>query len=171
MDAELIVSTAVLPSDEYEFRHPLIRAVAYESQLKSMRSQLHQRVAAAIQQNAPGAVEENAALIANHLEGAGDLRAAYGWHMRAGAWLTSRDIGAARLSWQRAQRIADRLPIDDPHRLSMQIAPRTLLLGTAYRIGGADATPTPASANCAICAVPPATRSRWQWACPDCLWR
>jgi adenylate cyclase len=139
VEAELIVSTASSPLDEYEFHHPLIRAVAYESQLKSARVQLHQRVAAAIQKRAPGAVEENAALIASHLEGAGDLRAAYGWHMRAGAWLTNRDIGAARLSWQRAQRLADRLPVDDPDRVSMRIAPRTLLWGTAYRIGGAVA--------------------------------
>ena len=32
--------------------------------------------------------EENAALIAEHLEAAGDLHAAYGWHMRAGSWAT-----------------------------------------------------------------------------------
>jgi adenylate cyclase len=139
VEAELIVSTASSPLDEYEFHHPLIRAVAYESQLKSARVQLHQRVAAAIQKRAPGAVEENAALIASHLEDAGDVRAAYGWHMRAGAWFTNRDIGAARLSWQRAQRLADRLPVDDPDRVSMRIAPRTLLWGTAYRIGGAVA--------------------------------
>ena len=62
VDAELIVSTASSSFDEYEFRHPLIRAVAYESQLKSMRFQLHQRVAAASSSVAPGAVEENAAL-------------------------------------------------------------------------------------------------------------
>ena len=59
-------------------------------------------------------MEENAALIAEHLEAAGELHAAYGWHMRAGAWSTNRDIGAARLSWERARRIADALPADDP---------------------------------------------------------
>lgn len=139
IDAELIVSTAPSSLSEYEFCHPLIRAVAYESQLKSARCQLHQRVAAAIQQCAPGAVEENAARIASHLEAAGDLCAAYGWHMRAGAWLTNRDIGAARSSWQRAQQLADRLPVDVPDRVSMRITPRTLLSGTAYRLGGAVA--------------------------------
>ena len=58
--------------------------------------------------------EENAALIAEHLEAAGDLHAAYGWHMRAATWATNRDIAAARLSWERARRIADALPADDP---------------------------------------------------------
>ena len=38
------------PSVEYAFRHPLIRAVAYESQLKSDRAQWHRRLAAAIQE-------------------------------------------------------------------------------------------------------------------------
>ena len=68
---------------EYVFHHPLIRAVAYEAQLKSDRAELHRRVAAAIEARDPASAEENAALIAEHLEAAGDLQAAYGWHMRA----------------------------------------------------------------------------------------
>ena len=48
--------------------------------------------------------DENAALIAEHLEAAGDLHAAYGWHMRAATWATNRDIAAARLSWERARK-------------------------------------------------------------------
>ena len=39
--AELIDQTALNPQPEYAFRHPLVRAVAYESQLKSARAQLH----------------------------------------------------------------------------------------------------------------------------------
>ncbi len=50
--------------------------------------------------------------------------------MRAGAWSTNRDLGAARLSWERARRIADALPADDPDQLSMRIAPRTMLCAT-----------------------------------------
>ena len=82
--AELIDQVRFTPSAEYAFRHPLIRAVAYESQLKSDRAQWHRRLAAAIEERDPAAAEENAALIAEHLEAAGDLHAAYGWHMRAG---------------------------------------------------------------------------------------
>ena len=87
-------------------------------------------------------MEENAALIATHLEAAGDLRGAFGWHMRAATWLTNRDIGAARASWQRAREVADRLPDDDPDRTSMRIAPRTLLCGYAWRAGGAGVADT-----------------------------
>jgi hypothetical protein len=118
----------------YVFHHPLIRTVAYESQLKSDRAQLHRRVATAIESRDPAATDEDAALIAEHLEAAGDRHAAYGWHMRAATWATNRDITAARLSWERAQRIADALPADDPGRAVMRIAPRTMLCGTAWRV-------------------------------------
>jgi adenylate cyclase len=136
VEAEMIDRLAITPRAEYAFRHPLMRAVAYESQLKSARAQLHRSIAAAIEHNEPDAAEKNAALIANHLEAAGDLHAAFGWHMRAGTWSTHRDISAARMSWQRAVAVADRLPPDDPDRLSMRIAPRTLLCATIWRVGG-----------------------------------
>ncbi|MDT5410119.1 MAG: hypothetical protein QOG14_2339, partial [Mycobacterium sp.] len=133
LSAELIDQVRFTPTAEYAFRHALIRAVAYESQLKSDRAEWHRRLATAIQESQPGSVEENAALIAEHLQGAGDLHAAYGWHMRSGAWATNRDIPAARLSWERARRIADALPGDDLDQLSMRIAPRTMLCATDWQ--------------------------------------
>jgi class 3 adenylate cyclase len=134
LGAELIDQVRFTPSPEYAFRHPLIRAVAYESQLKSDRAEWHRRVAAAIESRDPAAAEENAALIAEHLEPAGDLHAAYGWHMRAATWSTNRDIAAARVSWERARQIADALPADAPDRTAMCITPRTMLCGTAFRV-------------------------------------
>ena len=119
---------------EYVFHHPLVRTVAYEAQLKSDRAELHRRVAAAIESRDPTAAEENAALIAEHLDAAGDLHAAFGWHMRAATWATNRDIAAARLSWERAEVIADALPAEDPNRAAMRIAPRTMLCGIAFRV-------------------------------------
>ena len=121
------------------FHHPLIRTVAYESQLKSDRAQLHRRLAAAIEASEPESADQNAALIAEHLQAAGDLHAAFDWHMRAGLWSTNRDIAAARLNWERARRIADAMPGDHPDRLSMRITPRTLLSGSAFRVGGSGA--------------------------------
>ena len=131
---ELVDQVRFTPSAQYAFRHPLIRTVAYESQLKSDRAQLHRRLAAAIEQHDPGSADENAALIAEHLEAAGDLHAAYGWHMRAATWATNRDIAAARQSWERAETIADALPAENPDRAAMRIAPRTMLCGTAWRV-------------------------------------
>ncbi|MCW2689579.1 MAG: cyclase [Mycobacterium sp.] len=137
IEAELVDQVRFTPHAEYAFRHPLIRTVAYESQLKSDRAQLHRRLATAIEANGPG--DENAALIAEHLEAAGDLAAAFDWHMRAGAWSNLRDIAAAQTSWRRARPVADRLPESDPNRLSMRIAPRTMLCATAYFMGGSRA--------------------------------
>jgi hypothetical protein len=133
LGAELIDQVRFAPHAEYTFHHPLIRAVAYESQLKSDRAEWHRRLAAAIQGGDPQSVEENAALIAEHLQAAGEPHASYGWHMRAGAWSTNRDLDAARVSWERARRIADRLPDDDPDQLSMRVAPRTMLCATDWQ--------------------------------------
>lgn len=134
LSAELIDQVRFTADAEYAFRHPLIRAVAYESQLKSDRAQWHRRLATAIEASEPDSAEENAAMIAEHLQAAGDLHAAYGWHMRAAAWATSRDISAAWRSWERARRIADALPDYDPEQMSMRIAPRTMLCGNAWRL-------------------------------------
>jgi class 3 adenylate cyclase len=132
--SEFIDQITFTRQPEYVFHHPLVRTVAYESQLKSDRAELHQRVAAAIESRDPAGAVENAALIAEHLEAAGEMHAAYGWHMRAGTWATNRDISAARQSWERAQTIADALPAKDPGRAAMRIAPRTMLCATAIRV-------------------------------------
>ena len=132
--AELVDQVRFTPRVEYAFRHPLIRVVTYESQLKSDRAQLHRRLAAAIEARDPQSVDDNAALIAEHLEAAGDLHDAFGWHMRAATWARDRDIAAARLSWERARKIADAVPVEDPNRAAMRIAPRTMLCATAFRV-------------------------------------
>ena len=130
---ELIDQIGFTPHAEYTFHHPLIRAVAYESQLKSDRAEVHRRLAAAVESLTPQSADHNAALIAEHLESAGELRAAYAWHMRAGGWLTNRDIAAARVSWERARQIADALP-DDADRSALRIAPRSMLCLSAVRV-------------------------------------
>lgn len=133
LHAQLIEQLRAAPHAEYAFRHPLIHAVAYESQLTTDRARWHHMLAGAIQERAGGAVDDSAALIAEHLQAAGDLPAAYTWHMRAGAWSANRDLVAARSSWERAYRIADALPAEQPEQLSMRIAPRTMLCATDWQ--------------------------------------
>jgi hypothetical protein len=116
------------------FRHPLIRNGGLR-----IAAQIRPRTAASARRGLdrkrdPTSADANAALIAEHVESAGDLHAAYAWHMRAGAWSTSRDIRAARLSWDRARQVADALPAGDPNRTTMGIAPRRLLCGSAWRV-------------------------------------
>ena len=155
---ELIDQITLTGEPEYVFHHPLIRTVAYESQLKSDRAEMHRRLAAAIESRDPAAADENAALIAEHLEAAGDLRAAYGWHMRAGAWSSTRDIVAAWASWERARQVADALPADDPDRTAMRIAARTLLCVNAFRVH-VDISGEPLSTSCGSCARPPGIKA------------
>src|SRR5271166_1469385 len=132
--AELVDQVRFTRGPEYVFHHPLIRTVAYEAQLKSDRAELHRRIATAIESRDPTGADENAALIAEHLEAGRDLHGAFGWHMRAATWARDRDIAAARLSWERARKIADTLPAEDPNRAAMRIAPRTMLCATAFRV-------------------------------------
>jgi class 3 adenylate cyclase len=133
--AELIDQVSFANDGEYAFRHPLIRTVAYESQLKSDREQLHRLLAERIREDSSGD-DANAALVAQHLEVAGDLRGAYDWHVRAGSWAQFRDVKAARASWQRARDVADRLPAEEPNKIAMQIGPRTALCASTFRISG-----------------------------------
>ena len=137
--AQLIDQVRFTQQPEYVFHHPLIRSVAYEAQLKSDRAALHQRLAAAIETRDPASADENAALIAEHLHAADDLQGAFAWHMRAGTWLTHRDLTAARASWQRARHVADRLPDANRDRAAMRIASRTMLCATAFLAGGSMA--------------------------------
>jgi adenylate cyclase len=133
IEAELVDQVRFSPSAEFAFRHPMFRSVAYESQLKSDRAQLHQRLAKIIEQRNGSSADENAALIAQHYDAAGDLHAAFSWYMRAGGWFNLRDNAAATQSWRRALAVADRLTENDPERRSMRIAPLSLLCATAYR--------------------------------------
>jgi predicted ATPase len=74
--AQLIDQVSFTRQPEYAFHHPLIRTVAYESQLKPGRAEMHGRVAAAIEARDVASADDDAALIAEHLEAAGDLHAA-----------------------------------------------------------------------------------------------
>src|SRR5262249_41566606 len=82
---------------------------------------------------------QEASIVATQYAAAGDLREAYEWYMQAATWYGSRDIRAARASWQQAVRFADRPPEDHPERLALRVAPRALLSGSVFQVGGTPA--------------------------------
>ena len=135
VSVELIDQIEFVPRDRYCFRHALVRKVAYETQLTATRTRAHRRLANAIQDLRPMAVEENAALIGTHLEAAGDLATAHSWHMRAAEWLQTRDMVAARSSWERCRNLAERLPNDHPKIMEMRVRPRAMLAWTDWLVG------------------------------------
>ena len=111
------------------FRHPLIRA--WPTKRSSSR----------IERDAPEAgdrdptsdpelVDENAALIAEHLEAAGDLHAAYAWHVGAAAWSTIR-VSTRHASVGTARQKPTRCP-PDADLTAMRIAPRTIMCRTLF---------------------------------------
>ena len=131
--AELIEPVLFSREDRFAFRHPMIRTVAYESQLRSDRAEIHRNLASVLERSDPGAADENAALIAEHYDAAGEWAAAYDWHMRAASWSASRDIRAAQTNWRRARDAADRLPGQDSDTLAKRVAARTSLCASAWR--------------------------------------
>ncbi|MDV3128485.1 AAA family ATPase [Mycobacterium sp. 21AC1] len=135
VSAALIDQVEFVPRQRYCFHHPLVRAVAYESQLSTDRAKAHSRLAAAIERREPSSADENAALIATHFDAAGESVDAYRWHMRAAEWLRPRDLPAAREQWERTRTIADRLPDDQAGVAEMRIAPRTMLVSTSLYVG------------------------------------
>lgn len=135
VSAALIDQVEFVPRQRYCFHHPLVRAVAYESQLRADRAKAHSRLAVAIEHRDPAAADENAALIATHFDAAGHSVDAYRWHLRAAQWLRHRDLRAAREQWERTQAIADRLPDDQPDVAEMRITPRTMLVSTSLYVG------------------------------------
>ena len=159
IEAGLIEQVRSTPRAEYAFCNPLIRATAYESQLKADRAKLHRRLAETIEHRDPGAADQNAAVIAEHLQAAGDLHAAYGWHMRAAAWSTNRDIAAAHRVGGGPGRWPTGCPMTT--RTAPRCASRRAPCCAAARGGSAAAAPTPASTSCASCARPRATGGRW----------
>ena len=72
------------PDAIFEFKHALIRDVAYESLLKSKRREIHGRIAKALEKSLPGLGENALELVAHHFEGAGNLEAAIEYWYKAG---------------------------------------------------------------------------------------
>lgn len=140
VEAELVDQVTYGDDAEYAFHHPLTQKVAYESQLKAARSDLHRRVAVIMEQTNAAATGEGAAMIAAQYESAGELSEAYEWFMRAATGYGPRDIRAARGSWEQAARVADQMPGDHPTCLAMRISPRAFLCGSAFRVGGVPET-------------------------------
>ncbi len=91
--AELVFERA--SPGEYVFKHALTADVAYASLLERDRRELHARVARGIERLHPERLDEQAALISDHHERAGDPIAAGRWAARGADWATARDLEEA----------------------------------------------------------------------------
>jgi adenylate cyclase len=126
--AEFIYERASYPVAEYAFQHPLTQEVAFGSQLRERRRQVHAAVAQAIECQYAPRLDEHAAMLAQHWEGAGDLLNAARWHRHAAEWVGLTDFSAANQHWQRVRQLARELP-EDEESAALGIAACTRLLG------------------------------------------
>lgn len=82
--ADLLLRRGTPPQTRYSFRHALLQAAAADTLLRSTRTQLHRRIAVALQQRFAALVDAQPETLAHHLTEAGEsLRAIPEW-LRAG---------------------------------------------------------------------------------------
>jgi adenylate cyclase len=103
--AELLYELPRPSPGDHAFRHPLIQEVAYRSLLQGRRSGLHREVANALENEFAARLDEYSALVAFHLEQAGDLLPAVQALARSAMWIGAKDPSQAMRSWVKAREL------------------------------------------------------------------
>ena len=92
--AELVYRHGEPPEAVYNFKHALVRDVAYESLLKSRRHQLHGQIARALEERFPDVVMSEPEILARHFTEAGIIDLATSYWLKAGNRALSRSANA-----------------------------------------------------------------------------
>lgn len=132
--ADLVFRPVLARTQEFEFEHGLVQEVAYSSQLRERRAELHRKVADAMEVLAPERADESAALVAFHREEAGQHAEAVISLARAATWAGQHHPEDAIRHWRRIRwliRSIERTPEID--QIAMQGCLWTLQFG--WRIG------------------------------------
>jgi class 3 adenylate cyclase/tetratricopeptide (TPR) repeat protein len=132
--AEFVFEQELYPEVIYAFKHPLTQEVAYNSQLGGRRAAVHRRVAEALQELHPDKLDERAALLAQHLEAAGDPLEAARWSARAAAWAGLSDIAEALRHWRKVSELVETLP-DSAESGALALGARVARLHYGWRLG------------------------------------
>jgi adenylate cyclase len=131
--AEFLYEGALSSEAQYTFKHPLTREVAYRSHLGAHRARLHGRVAVAFQELYLDKLDERAALVAHHLEQAGETLEAARWHCRAARWAGNDHAGALR-HWHRARTLLATMP-ESQEVIRLRLDCCAQILGLFYLLG------------------------------------
>jgi tetratricopeptide (TPR) repeat protein len=132
--ADFLYEATLFPEVEYTFKHPLTQEVAYHSQLGARRARLHGSMARVLQALYPEKLEERAAVIAHHVEQAGEPLDAARWHARAAQWASMHDRSAALRHWQRVRRLLAPM-IDSQEATSLTLAADLQMLSLFWVLG------------------------------------
>jgi adenylate cyclase len=128
--AELLYDVPPFEQQLLAFRHPLIQEVAYRSLLHDRRRELHAKVAQAIESVFKDHMDERAALLAYHLEQAGENLKAAQQNMRSAVWIGTNDPNQAMRSWKKVRELlADLHPSQPINYLKMMAAGQIVNFG------------------------------------------
>lgn len=115
----------------WRFSLPLVREVAYDSQLESARMQAHAVLAQTLGEHAdPSEEGERSRAIAAHWALAGQWQRAGQWNLLAGQWFATRDARLTLEQYQLAIEHLDRVP-DDASAAALKIGARAAMIGMA----------------------------------------
>jgi adenylate cyclase len=116
--------------------------VAHRSQLGRQRARVHGRVAEAIAELYPHKLDEQAALLAYHSEGADDILAAAKWSARAAAWSGLNDPAESARHWNKVRALVNRLP-ESAETTTLGLTACVWLLRLGWRLGGPEEEAAP----------------------------
>jgi class 3 adenylate cyclase/tetratricopeptide (TPR) repeat protein len=138
--AELLYDVPPFERRLLAFRHPLIQEVAYRSLLHERRRDLHFKVAHAIESVFKDHADERAALLAYHLEQAGENLKAAQQNMRSAVWIGTNDPNQAMRSWKKVRELLSTLPSSQPtNYLKMMAAGQIVNFGWREGISAQEA--------------------------------
>jgi len=138
--AELLYDVPPFEQRLLAFRHPLIQEVAYRSPLHERRRELHSKVAQAIESIFKDRADERAALLAYHLEQAGENLKAAQQNMRSAVWIGTNDPNQAMRTWKKVRELLSNLPPSQPiDYLKMMAAGQIVNFGWREGISADDA--------------------------------
>jgi class 3 adenylate cyclase/tetratricopeptide (TPR) repeat protein len=130
VDADLLQQRGVPPNATYTFRHALIQEAAYQSLLKSLRQQYHQRIARVLLERFPDLAAAEPERLAQHYAAAGLPEQALVHWLQAGSRAVERFANREAIAHlEQARTLLEALP-DTPERLQQELALQ-LALGPA----------------------------------------
>jgi adenylate cyclase len=135
--AEFLLPLTRREVDWYTFRHPLIQEVAYRTQLKQRRANLHALVARAMEAYYEHWGDEFAGLIAYHYEAAGQELDAARHAARGASWISATDIAQAIREWQHVRQLMQGQP-DSPQNNVLRSRASTQIAWLGWREGLTD---------------------------------
>jgi predicted ATPase len=121
VEAELLYQRGLPPQATYTFKHALIQDAAYQSLLKSMRQQYHQRIAQVLEAQFPAIVDTQPELLAHHYTAAGRSAQAIPYWHQAGQQASQRSANAEAIAHlARGLEMLNTLP-ESPARLQQEL--------------------------------------------------